>query len=110
MDWFLQIITFGGLAFLFFVLSEASKRKNKFIRGVFFGCLELLAAVVSSSAWAWALKVSGKRDWFLFGILGYTPVGLICYAMFVVGVWCIVTNTRGISRQKSTAGSAEKPL
>lgn len=108
MDWFVQIIAFGLLAFLFFVLSAASGSKHKFGCGVFFGFLELLCAVISSSAWAWALKVSGKGDWFLLGILGYTPVVLICYAMFVVGAWCTVTNIRGISKQKTAAHSAEK--
>lgn len=108
MEWFYTVIGFGLLAFLFFVISEVFKRKNRFGRGMLFGFLELLPAVISSSAWAWALKVSGKADWFVFGIFRYTLMGLICYAMFAAGIWCIVANVRGIGKQRVVTSFAEK--
>lgn len=92
MGWFLQIVVFGLLAFLMFVLSAVYTKREKSRIGLAFGVLELLSAAISSSAWAWALKVSGKDDWFLFGVRRYTLMALICIAMLVTGILCIAMN------------------
>ena len=56
--------------------------------------------MLSSSAWAYALKISGKVDWFLLGLLGYTPIALIFYTMLLVGVVCIGISLSHIIKQK----------
>lgn len=92
MDWFFQVVVFGLLAFLTFVVSAIYTKKQKFKIGLAFGVLELISAVISSSAWAYALKVSGKTDWFLFGLRRYTVFALICYAMLATGMICVAVN------------------
>lgn len=96
MDLFGQIIAFGMLALLMFSFSIAFLQGKKPKIGLVFGCLELFSAVRSAGAWMYALRVSGKGDWFLFGILSYPLVGLICVAMFAVGFLCVAANVRGI--------------
>ncbi len=98
MDWFLQLIGFGVAAFFMFIFSVSSAEAKRYKAGLLFGGLELLSAAVSSGAWAYALKISGKTDWFLFGLFGYTPIALICIAMFVVGIGCVAVNARGLSK------------
>jgi len=100
MDWLTQILVFGFVALLFFIRSVVSIRKKRYALGLAFGILELLSAAVSSSAWAWALKVSGKSDWLMFGILNYPPIGLICVSMFVVGVLCVMKSIWGIWQKR----------
>lgn len=99
MDWFYQVIVFGLCAFLMFVLSAVCAKRKRHGMGLAFGVLELISGVISSSAWAWALKVSGKTDWFLFGLFGYTPFALICIAMLAVGILCIAVNLRGLVKE-----------
>ena len=108
MGWFYTVIGFGLLAFVCFVSSAVCKLRNNSRMGVLFGFLELLCAAISSSAWAWALKVSGKGDWFLFGILGYPMIGWIFYAMFVVGIGCAAVNIWGLRKQGGSSNSVEK--
>ncbi len=99
MDCLSQILIFGFVALLLLIRSVVSIQKKQYTLGLSFGILELLSATVSSSAWAWALKVSGKGDWFLFGILNYPPLGLICISMFVVGVLCVIMGIRGVTKK-----------
>lgn len=82
-----------------FSLSVFFTKAKRHKLGLLFALLELLAAVISSGAWAHALKISGKTDWFLFGIFGYTPIGLICFAMFAVGMLCAAINFRGVIKR-----------
>lgn len=91
-DLFFQIVVFGLLAFLMFVLSAVYTKREKHRIGLAFGVLELLSAGISSSAWAWALKVSGKVDWFLFGLRRYTLFALICFAILIAGMLCVAVN------------------
>lgn len=110
MDWVTQILTFGFSILGCFVFSIAFivfTAKKPHIVGLAFGALELILGVLFSSAWAYALKISGKVDWFLLGLLGYTPVALIFYTMLLVGVACIGVNLWFIVRQKMnvTGGS-----
>ena len=98
-SWFGLVTLFGLLALGLFIGSAALAGKKQYRAGLCCGILELLAAAVSSSAWAWALKVSGKADWMLFGLFGYTIAALICYAMFVVGALCVLASARGIVRR-----------
>lgn len=98
MDWEVQMLGFGSLACLIFVLSAFFTWKKKRILGLLLGVLELILAVISSSAWAWALKISGKKDWFLLGLLGYTPIALVCYSMLAVGIVCLIANFCGIMK------------
>ncbi len=102
MSWVLQVVVFGFVALLFFIRSVASIQKKQYALGLAFGILELLSATVSSSAWAWALHVSGKSDWRLFGILNYTPLGLICVSMFVVGALCVIMGIWGVIKKNLT--------
>ncbi len=69
--------------------------------GLTFGILELLSAAASSSAWAWALKISEKDVWLLFGILNYPLIGLVCISMFVVGVLCVMKSTREFGKREN---------
>ncbi|MDE7244460.1 MAG: hypothetical protein K2O18_10895 [Oscillospiraceae bacterium] len=101
MLWFWTIIFGGCMAAVFFMLSVWLIRSGKRAAGFAFAALELLAAAVSSASWMWALKVSGKMDWFLFGLFGYTPFALIFYAMFAVGIGCIVMNVRSLRRERN---------
>lgn len=98
MDWVTQILVFGFLAFLLFVLSAVFTRRKKPGLGLLFGALELISAGISCSAWAWALKVSGKAGWFLLGLLSYPPVALIFYAMLAVGVACLAAGFCGLTK------------
>ncbi len=108
MNWLLQILVFGLTALFFFLASVNSTQRKQYALGLGYGILELLSAVVSSSAWAWALKVSGKTDWFLFGLLGYTPMALICISMFAVGVLCVLASIRGLTKKgKATSTAAQ---
>lgn len=96
MDWVGQIIVFGMLALLMFAFSVMFLQQEKPKIGLVFGCLELFSAMRSAGAWMHALRVSGKGDWFLFGILSYPLVGLICVAMFAVGFLCAAVSIKGI--------------
>ena len=103
MDWLTQILIFGFAALLFFIGSIVFACKKEFSRGLLFGVLELVSAVISSGAWAWALKVSGKADWFLLGIRRYTLLSFIFWDMLAVGVVCLVINGRGLARNRKSA-------
>lgn len=96
MDYFWQIVGFGFLALGLFGCSLVLAKQKHYIAGLVFGVLELLAGAVSCRVWMLALKVSGKSDWFLLGLLGYTPVALIFYAMMGAGILCVVLNFRGL--------------
>lgn len=102
MDLFFQILIFGSLAAFMFILSAGFAMTKRHMAGLLFGVLELLAAAVSSGTWAYALKISGKIDWFLLGIFSYTPIALICAAMFAAGVWCAAVNLRGFLRRPTS--------
>ena len=92
MDWVTQIFAFGLLALALFIASLVFFRLKKSRAGLICGVLELVSGAISCAAWADALKVSGKRDWFLLGLLGYTPIALIFYAMIGCGLLCTVMN------------------
>lgn len=106
MDYLTLILGFGSLAFLMFVFSAFFAWKKKPKIGLLFGCLELAAAAVSSAAWMDALRVSGKIDWFLLGLLGYSLVALIFISMFVVGIGCVVVNFRIRFKRPTATGPA----
>lgn len=99
MDYLVQILSFGFLAFLMFILAYIFAWKKQPKAGLVFGCLELLSAAISSAAWMDALRVSGKKDWFLLGFFGYTPVSLIFISMFIVGIGCVAVNLRRLLRR-----------
>jgi len=101
MDCLSQILVFGLVALLLFIGSIVSIQKKLYALGLAFGILELLSATVSSSAWAWALKISGKGDWFLFGILNYPPIGLACISMFLVGVLCVMKSIQRFGKKEN---------
>lgn len=104
----MQILSFGGPAFLMFVLSVAFCKMRKNWAGLAFGALELLSVAISSRAWMHALRISGKIDWFLLGIFSYPIIGLIWVAMFAVGLICLAVNIGGLAhRKKSTAPTAQ---
>lgn len=97
--WALQVLAFGLLALIFFVFYLTYAQQKKYAHSLVFGILELISAVISSAAWAWALRVSGKVDWLLLGLIRYTFLALIFIAMLTVGVYCIVTSIRKLSKQ-----------
>ena len=103
MDWLTQILIFGFVALLFFIASIVFACKKDYARGLLFGILELVAAAISSCTWAYALKVSGKADWFLLGIRRYTTLSLIFWDMFAVGVVCLAINGAGLARKRKSA-------
>ena len=92
MDWVTQVLCFGFLAFLMFILSAVFAWKGKIGIGLLFAGLELLSAAISSMGWMYALLISGKTDWFLLGFVGYRPVSLIFISMFIVGIGCVAVN------------------
>ena len=100
MLWFYMVLFGGCLAAVFFLLSGSMIGQHKRTAGYVFAALELLSAAVSSGAWMYALKISGKTDWFLCGLFGYTPIALIFYAMFAVGFGCIAVNACGGKREQ----------
>lgn len=109
MGWVMQMLGFGFLAFIMLLLSATFAWRKRYKLGLLFGGMELIAAGVSSSAWAWALKVSGKIDWFLLGLMRYTPIALICYAMFAVGTICLIVNFCGFIKDLDAAAEAATP-
>ena len=107
MGWLMLIVVFGFIALGFFILSQVSIwTKNPRI-GLVFAVLELISASISSLAWMWALRVSGKGDWFLLGIFRYTPISLIFWSMFVVGILCVALSIWGIRRKNEPTVSDE---
>ena len=108
MDWLTQILIYGLYALAFYIGSELYTSQKKHFRGLLFIAGELVAAVLATEPWIWALRSSGKSDWFLLGILGYTPISLIFWAMYVVGIINVVKNVRGmIQKRKSPAPAAQ---
>ena len=107
MGWVTQIFVFGFIALALFMISLCFILAKKPGIGLVFAVLELISASVSSLAWMVALGDSGKTDWFLLGILGYPPIGLIFWSMFVVGIRCVVLNIKIFREQKALAASAE---
>ena len=107
MNWVAQIFAFGFIALALFMLSLFFIWAKKPGIALGFAVLELISASVSSLAWMVALRDSGKVDWLLMGILGYPPVGLIFWSMFVVGIGCAVASIRGIRGRNGLTASAE---
>ena len=105
MDCVLQILLFGLAALFFSIASVSATLQNRYALGLCCGIFELLAATISASAWAYALKISGKMDWFLLGLLGYPPMALIFMAMFVVGILCILASIRSLVKKEKSADS-----
>lgn len=103
LNWGMQVIIFGLFALFFFIDSIVCAIRTDFSHGLLCGLLELVSAAISSSAWAWALRVSGKSDWYLLGIHRYTLVSLIFWSMFAVGVLCLVINWIGLVWKWTTA-------
>ena len=103
LNWVMQVIIFGLFALFFFFDSIICAIRMDFSHGLLCGLLELASAAISSSAFAWALKVSGKADWYLLGIHRYTPYSLIFWSMFAVGVLCLAVNGVGLVRKWTTA-------
>ena len=117
MDWVDQFMQFWGPVLAIFgilgltaafLLLVRCFRAHRYVPGLLFACLELLSAVPPTLAWMDALWNSGKRDWFLLGLLGYTPIALCFYAMFIAGAVCLILNIRGIVRGKRPEGPAPK--
>lgn len=99
MDYLVQILGFGFLALLMFILADIFVWKKQPKAGLVFGRLELLSAAISSAAWMDALRVSGKKDWFLLGLFGYTPFSLIFIGMLVVGIGCVAVSVRRLLKR-----------
>ena len=107
MDGYMQILLFGLYALAFYIGSELYTSQKKHFRGLLFIVAELFAAVLATFIWVDALKGS-KADWFLMGIFSVPPVGLIFWAMYVVGIINVVRNVRGmIQKRKSPAAAAQ---
>ena len=116
MGWIDSFMQFGPLLALFGLLGVTVAflrivrcfRERRYVLGLLFTCLELLSAVPLIVWWMCALKVSGKTDWYLLGLLSY-PFPAICfYALFAVGAVCAGMNIWGIAREKKTAGPSSK--
>jgi len=58
MDWFLQMLFFGILAFGMLTLSVGFAEAKRYRTGMLFGVLELLSAAISSKAWMYALRAN----------------------------------------------------
>ncbi len=97
------LIIFGGFsAFAMFLLSVNSARKRNYRESRTFALLELLSAVISAGTWMYALKISGKADWYLFGFYRYTPLALICLSMFAAGTVCMIVSVWGLAKHKAS--------
>lgn len=103
MDYLVKILVFGFFAFLMFILADVFVWKKQPKAGLVFGCLELLSAAISTWGWMDALRVSGKKDWFLLGLFGYTPFALIFISMFIVGIVCVAINLRRLLKRPTAA-------
>lgn len=97
-SWFSMVSLFSSLALIFFILSLRFAWKKRYKTGMLLAVLELMSGAVSSAAWAWALKVSGKTDWFLLGIRNYGFGGLIFWCMDGVGLICLALCMGGMIR------------
>lgn len=95
-DWGAQIFFFGLIALGLFLASVYCIRKGKYIAALVLAVAELVSGALTIPAWMWALKISGKVDWYLLGLRNYPPVALIFYAMFAVGILCIVFSIVGL--------------
>ena len=98
----------GFPAFALSLSSIISVWQKDYREGLFFAILELLPASVVSGVWMYALKISGKSDWFLFGLFGYTPVALSCICMIAAGVVCFILNARGLAKQESVCEGVDQ--
>lgn len=117
MDWIDSYVKFlGPLLALFGLLGITVAflrivrcfQERRYVTGMLAACLGLLSAVPLTVWWMCALKVSGKTDWYLLGLLGY-PFPAVCfYALFVIGAVCAALNIRGIVRGKKPAGPGQK--
>lgn len=112
MDWILRILnenwpllsgSFGLAALISFGLSLFTTEFERYTAGLVFAVLELTSTFIAVSYWAHLLQISGKIDWFLYGIMNYTPIGLLCWAMYAAGLWCVLRSVRGL-RQRRTTG------
>ena len=103
MDWLALLLICGTSALICSGGSLVCASLKRYLLGLLFGILELAAAAVASYGWAWALRISGKTDWFLLGIFGYTPVSLVFWAMLAAGAVCLVINGRGLVRKWTSA-------
>lgn len=107
MSWTTQIFVFGFIALGLFFFSQIFIWEKKWGIGLLFAGLELISATAASLPWMHALRISGKVDWLLFGVLNYPPIGAIFIAMFVVGIRCAVVNILGMREQKKSATAAQ---
>lgn len=99
----IQILLFGLTAFIFFISSTTFTALKQPTPGLVLGVLELASAFLSSAGWAELLRVSGKTDWFLLGIIGYPAIALLFISMYVVGMLCIVWSAWRLHRLKKTS-------
>ena len=117
MDWVDQFMQFWGPVLAIFgilgltaafLLLVRCFRERRYVPGLLASCLELLSAVPLTLFWMCALKVSGKSDWYLLGLLGY-PFPAVCfYALFAIGAACVVLNIQGIVRGERPAGPGQE--
>lgn len=107
MGWLVQIFVFGALALGLFLGSLGFEERGRYALGAALGAAELLPAAVSSVVWADALRVSGKADWFVLGILSYPLIGLIFWCMIGAGIFATVKSIFGEARAKNGPAPAK---
>jgi len=96
------MIAGGFFTLIFFSLSLLFTCHKENIIGLVTGVLGFVAAIVMSSGWAHALRISGGFDWYLCGVHSYPIPGRFCITMLVGGVLFITANIRGIMKHKGT--------
>lgn len=101
-NWFSMVFLFGSIALILFICSTRGIWKRAYKAGMLFTVLEMMSGAAASAAWAWALKVSGKTDWSLLGIRGYTPIAVIFWCMDGVGLICLALCMGGLIKDKLT--------
>jgi len=106
MDWFVCVLAGGFFTLIFFVPSLLFTCSKENIAGLVTGALDFVSAIVMSFGWADALWMSGKVDWYLFGVYNYPVLGWFCITMLIGGVLFITLNIRGIMKRKETSTSA----
>lgn len=95
-NWIAQIFFFGLIALGLFLASVYCIRKGKYVAALVLAVAELGSGALTLPPWLWALKSSGKADWYLLGLRNYPSVALIFYAMFAAGILCIVFSIAGL--------------
>lgn len=105
-DWIIGSLGGGLLALLLIFLSLRAFSEQSYVNGCILAVSELVSAFLCCDSWRWALSVSGKIDSFLLGIFSYTPLGLFCYGILLLGPVCIAVNICGLVRKRILQGKA----